>query len=69
MKLFKHNAEDMTNLWKQQLYTVKSSFRAINNMLLDVAYNGSLLKEKMSKITILLTLWNHEMVKKWTYSA
>jgi len=56
MKLFKHNAEDMTNLWKQQLYTVKSSFRAINNMLLDVAYNGSLLKEKMSKITILLTL-------------
>jgi hypothetical protein len=69
MKLFKQNAEDTTNLLKQQLNTVKSYFRAINNMLLDVAYNESLLKERISKITIILTLWNHEMVKKWTYSA
>jgi hypothetical protein len=30
MKLFSQNAEDMTNLL-QQLYTVKSSLRAINN--------------------------------------
>jgi hypothetical protein len=43
MKLFKQNAADMTKLLKH-LYTVKSSFRAINNMILDVASNESLLK-------------------------
>jgi hypothetical protein len=32
MKLFKQNTEDMTNLLKQ-LHTVKSSFRAINNVI------------------------------------
>jgi len=56
MKLFKQNTEDTTNLLKQQLYAVKSSFRAINNMLLDVAYNETLLKERISKITIILML-------------
>jgi hypothetical protein len=56
MKLFKQKGEDMTNLLKQQLYTAKSYFRAINNMLLDDAYNESLLKERISKITIILML-------------
>jgi len=55
MKLLKQNAEDMNNLLKQ-LYTVKSAFRAINNMLSDAAYNKSLLKERLSKITIKLML-------------
>jgi hypothetical protein len=63
MKLFKQNKEDMTNLLKQ-LYTVKSSLKAINNMLLNAAYNESLLKERVSKITIILMVRNHELAKK-----
>lgn len=56
MKLLKKNAQDMSSQLKEQLYTVKSSLRAINNMLSDAAYNENLLKERINKITIILML-------------
>ena len=50
INLFEQNSEDVNTLLKQ-LSVVKSSLGAVNNTLVDVAYNENLLKEGVRKVT------------------
>jgi len=51
IKLFEENSEDINTLLKQQLSVLKSSLGAVNNTLVDVAYNENILREGIRKVT------------------
>ena len=60
IKLFEQNSEDVNSLLKQQLSVVKSSLGAVNNTLVDVAYNENLLKEGVRKVTEYMNILKSE---------
>jgi hypothetical protein len=44
IRQFERNSEDTTELLKQQVYVIKSTLRALNISLADVAYNDKLVR-------------------------
>jgi hypothetical protein len=63
---YESNAEDTTDLMKQQLYVGKSTFGALNVTLADIAHNDKLLRQGLTDIQAYLNSLASETSRKLT---
>jgi hypothetical protein len=50
IKHFEEEADDMTNMLKQQLSIIKASLGTVNNTMSDMEYNNQVIKEGLNKV-------------------
>ena len=63
---FESNAEDTTDLMKQQLYVIKSTLGALNVTLADMAHNDKLVRQGLTDIQAYLNSLASETYRKLT---